>query len=92
MDLLLYNLGHVEGRERYFSGEALQQRADAVLVLCLPLSDVELEALGSTLGRRAVLVGTDIEQCPSVPRGSTTWRGDARRCSTSSIWGTSESR
>ena len=39
MDLLLYNLGHVEGRERYFSGEALQQRADAVLVLCLPLSD-----------------------------------------------------
>jgi LacI family transcriptional regulator, repressor for deo operon, udp, cdd, tsx, nupC, and nupG len=65
MDLLLYNLGHVEGRERYFSGEALQQRADAVLVLCLPLSDIELEALG---GARmpVVLVGTDIEQCPSV--------------------------
>jgi LacI family repressor for deo operon, udp, cdd, tsx, nupC, and nupG len=65
MDLLLYNLGHVEGRERYFSGEALQQRADAVLVLCLPLSDAELEALG---GARmpVALVGADIEGCPSV--------------------------
>jgi len=65
MDLLLYNLGHVEGRERYFSGEALQQRADAVLVLCLPLSDLELEALG---GARipVVLVGADVERCPSV--------------------------
>ena len=65
LDLLLYNLGHVEGRERYFSGEALQQRADAVLVLCLPLSDVELEALG---GARmpVALVGADIEGRPSV--------------------------
>jgi len=65
MDLLLYNVGHVEGRERYFSGEALQQRADAVLVLCLPLSDIELEALG---GARmpVALVGADVEGCPSV--------------------------
>lgn len=65
MDLLLYNLGHVEGRERYFSGEALRQRADAVLVLCLPLSDAELDALG---GARmpVALVGADIEGRPSV--------------------------
>jgi LacI family transcriptional regulator, repressor for deo operon, udp, cdd, tsx, nupC, and nupG len=65
MDLLLYNLGHVEGRERYFSGEALRQRADAVLVLCLPLSPAELEAIG---GARipVALVGADVEDCPSV--------------------------
>jgi len=65
MDLLLYNLGHVEGRERYFSGEALRQRADAVLVRCLPLSPAELEAIG---GARipVALVGADVEDCPSV--------------------------
>lgn len=65
MDLLLYNLGHVEGRERYFSGEALRQRADAVLVLCLPLSHAELDALG---GARipVALVGADVKDCPSV--------------------------
>jgi DNA-binding LacI/PurR family transcriptional regulator len=65
MDLLLYNLGHVEGRERYFSGEALRNRADAVLVLCLPLSDAELEALGGA-SIPVALVGADIEHCPSV--------------------------
>jgi len=65
MDLLLYNLGHVKGRERYFSGEAVRQRADAVLVLCLPLSDAELKALG---GARipVALVGADVKDCPSV--------------------------
>lgn len=65
MDLLLYNLGHVEGRERYFSGEALRQRADAVLVLCLPLSPAELEALGGAQIPVA-LVGADVEDRPSV--------------------------
>ena len=65
MDLLLYNLGHVEGRERYFSGEALRQRADAVLVLCLPLSHAELDALGGA-SIPVALVGADVEQCPSV--------------------------
>ena len=65
VDLLLYNLGHVKGRERYFSGEALRRRADAVLVLCLPLSDAELAALG---GARipVVLVGANVGDCPSV--------------------------
>jgi len=65
MDLLLYNLGHVQGRERYFSGEALRQRADAVLVLCLPLSRAELDALGGARIPVAV-VGADVEHCPSV--------------------------
>ncbi|HET9168360.1 MAG TPA: LacI family DNA-binding transcriptional regulator [Actinospica sp.] len=65
MDLLLYNLGHVEGRERYFSGEVLRQRADAVLVLCLPLSQAELEALGGS-SIPVALVGADVEHCPSV--------------------------
>jgi len=65
LDLLLYNLGGPGGRERYFSKQALHKRVDAVLVLCLPLSDAELHAL-SGLQVPVVMVGADVEGFPSV--------------------------
>lgn len=65
LDLLLYNLGGVQGRERYFSGQALHKRVDAVLVLCLPLSDAEVHALRG-LQVPVAVVGADVEDIPSV--------------------------
>ena len=39
--MLLYNIGDDEGRVRFFTELPLRRRVDAVLVLSLPVSDVE---------------------------------------------------
>ncbi|MFF4854626.1 LacI family DNA-binding transcriptional regulator [Streptomyces rubiginosohelvolus] len=44
-DMLLYNLGDAEGRNRLFSGNRLRDRVDAALVLSLPLEGSEVAAL-----------------------------------------------
>ena len=44
-DLLLYNLGDVDGRARFFDVMPLRKRVDAVLVVSLMLSDDEFAAL-----------------------------------------------
>jgi DNA-binding LacI/PurR family transcriptional regulator len=46
-DLLLHNLGDSAGRERFFTVLPVRKRVDAVIVLSLALSDVEIEALRS---------------------------------------------
>ena len=46
-DLLLYNLGHEEGRSRFFDMMPMRKRVDAVLVASLVLSDDEIAALSS---------------------------------------------
>ncbi len=38
-DVLLYNLGGRDGRERFLAAMPLRRRVDAVLVLTLPLDD-----------------------------------------------------
>lgn len=45
LDLLLYNLGDDRGRERFFDRMPLHKRVDGVIVLCVPLTDTELEIL-----------------------------------------------
>jgi LacI family repressor for deo operon, udp, cdd, tsx, nupC, and nupG len=55
-DLLLYSLGDNAGRERFFRTLPLRQRVDGVVVLSVPVTDEESEALGS-LNIPAVLVG-----------------------------------
>jgi LacI family repressor for deo operon, udp, cdd, tsx, nupC, and nupG len=55
-DVLLYELGDDEGRQRFFSEQRLRGRADAVLVLSLRLSDPETERLRA-LGVPVVLLG-----------------------------------
>jgi LacI family repressor for deo operon, udp, cdd, tsx, nupC, and nupG len=46
MALLLYNIGDNAGRARFFDELPLRRRVDAVLVLALPLTPNEAEALG----------------------------------------------
>lgn len=45
MALLLYNIGDTAGRARFFAELPLRKRVDAVLVLSLPLTETEAEAL-----------------------------------------------
>ncbi|MFR9676514.1 LacI family DNA-binding transcriptional regulator [Streptomyces sp. TR02-1] len=47
LDMLLYNLADAEGRRRMFAGNRLRGRVDAVLVLYLPMTQEEKEALRS---------------------------------------------
>jgi LacI family transcriptional regulator, repressor for deo operon, udp, cdd, tsx, nupC, and nupG len=44
-DLLLYNLGDMEGRHRFFRRLPVRKRVDALMVLCLPMTDEETEAV-----------------------------------------------
>jgi len=44
-DLLLYSLGDVTGRNRFFHRLPLRRRVDAVVVLCVALDDAERSAL-----------------------------------------------
>lgn len=46
-DLLLYNLGDTRVHERFFERLPVRRRVDALIVLTLPLSDAETEALAS---------------------------------------------
>ncbi len=55
-DMLLYNLADAEGRRRMFGGNRLRGRADAVLVLYLPMSQEEKDALNA-LGVPVAVVG-----------------------------------
>jgi DNA-binding LacI/PurR family transcriptional regulator len=64
-DVLLYELGDAEGRRRFFDGQALRGRADAVLVLSLRLSEEETQGL-RTLGLPVVLLGQGSEVFGSV--------------------------
>jgi LacI family repressor for deo operon, udp, cdd, tsx, nupC, and nupG len=65
LDLLLYNVGDDEGRQRFFSRMPLHRRVDAVLVISVPLSAAELAALHA-LARPVVLVGRPAPGCGSV--------------------------
>lgn len=65
LDLLLYNLGDARVHERFFSRMPLRRRVDALVVLNLPLSAAETEALVSMEVPVAVL-GTRIHGCWQV--------------------------
>ncbi|HET6634573.1 MAG TPA: LacI family DNA-binding transcriptional regulator [Streptomyces sp.] len=45
LDLLLYNLGGPDGRDRFFAEMPLRRRVDAVLLLAVPMSAGERETL-----------------------------------------------
>ncbi|MDT0345493.1 LacI family DNA-binding transcriptional regulator [Streptomyces litchfieldiae] len=62
LDLLLYNLGDERVHERFFARMPLRRRVDALIVLNLPLSADECEALVSMEVPIAVL-GTRIPGC-----------------------------
>jgi LacI family repressor for deo operon, udp, cdd, tsx, nupC, and nupG len=47
MDLLLYNLGDMAGRERFFRDMPVRKRVDAIIIATLVLSDAEMGALRS---------------------------------------------
>ncbi|MDT4891224.1 MAG: LacI family transcriptional regulator, repressor for deo operon, udp, cdd, tsx, nupC, and nupG [Pseudonocardiales bacterium] len=57
-DLLLYNLGDEDGRNRFFDVMPMRKRVDAVLVVSLVLSDDEFEALAA-LGTPVGLLGLE---------------------------------
>ncbi|HJQ41984.1 MAG TPA: LacI family DNA-binding transcriptional regulator, partial [Jatrophihabitantaceae bacterium] len=59
-DLLLYNLGDEEGRNRFFEVMPMRKRVDGVLVVSLVLNDDELAAL-SALGTPVGLLGLERE-------------------------------
>ncbi|WP_322768007.1 LacI family DNA-binding transcriptional regulator [Frankia sp. Cr1] len=59
LDLLLYNLGDDAGRARFFDAVPLRKRVDAVLVLCLPLTPMEIEVL-QALNVPVVVVGAAV--------------------------------
>lgn len=64
-DVLLYELGDAEGRRRFFDGQTLRGRADAVLVLSLRLSAEETQSLRA-LGLPVVMLGQGSEVFASV--------------------------
>lgn len=64
-DVLLYNLGGRDGRERFLEQLPLRRRVDAVLVLTLPLDDREADRL-QELGVPVVTVGTRSSRFPAV--------------------------
>lgn len=57
-DLLLYNLGDEEGRQRFFDVMPVRKRVDAIVFASLVLTDEEAEALGS-LDVPVGMVGVD---------------------------------
>lgn len=62
LDLLLYNLGDARVHERFFARMPLRRRVDALIVLNLPLSGAESDALVSMEVPVAVL-GTRVPGC-----------------------------
>lgn len=59
LDLLLYNLGDVAARQRFFGQLPLRRRVDAVLVVAMQFSDPEIADLRS-LGVPIVAIGHDV--------------------------------
>lgn len=57
-DLLLYNLGDRAGRERFFERLPIRKRVDCVLVLCLPLTDAEIDSIRAMHVPAAVIGAT----------------------------------
>ncbi|ARQ71500.1 LacI family DNA-binding transcriptional regulator [Streptomyces marincola] len=62
LDILLYNLGDERVHQRFFARMPLRRRVDALIVLNLPLSSGESEALASLEVPIAVL-GTHVPGC-----------------------------
>src|SRR3569833_2085827 len=56
LDLLLYNLGDSQSRQRFFGQLPLRRRVDAVLIVAMQFSDAECDALRS-LNVPLVVVG-----------------------------------
>ena len=56
LDLLLYNLGDLPARQRFFGQLPLRRRVDAVLIVAIQFGDEEIQALRS-LGVPIVVVG-----------------------------------
>ncbi|MEP6852986.1 MAG: LacI family DNA-binding transcriptional regulator [bacterium] len=64
-DLLLYNLRDAAGREHFFSTLPVRKRVDAVIVVSLPLSEFETEALRG-LGVPVGVIGIEMADFLSV--------------------------
>ncbi len=64
-DVLLYNVSGTDSRERFLDDMPFRKRVDGIIVIDLPLSDVELERLGAS-GVPIVTVGLRSERFPSV--------------------------
>jgi DNA-binding LacI/PurR family transcriptional regulator len=60
-DLLLYNLGDASGRERFFTTLPVRKRVDALIVVSLPLTEPEKDALRG-LGMPIGVLGIDVEE------------------------------
>lgn len=60
MDLLLYNLGDMAGRERFFRDLPVRKRVDAIIIATLVLTDAEMDALRS-LDVPIGIIGVDHE-------------------------------
>jgi LacI family repressor for deo operon, udp, cdd, tsx, nupC, and nupG len=58
LDLLLYNLGDMEGRARFFDVMPMRKRVDGVLIASLVLEDAEFDAL-TELNRPVGLLGIE---------------------------------
>jgi DNA-binding LacI/PurR family transcriptional regulator len=65
LDLLLYNLGDLSGRQRFFGQLPLRRRVDSVLVVAMQFTDEEAAALRS-LGVPIVVVGDFMPGAGSV--------------------------
>lgn len=65
-DLLLYNLGGDAGaRDRFFGRMPVRRRVDALLVLCIPLTDAEADAVRE-LGVPGAVIGARVPGLASV--------------------------
>lgn len=64
-DLLLYNLGTEAGHDRFFMDMPLRRRVDAVVVLSLPITELEAEILRS-LEVPVGLIGSFAYEFPQV--------------------------
>ena len=65
LDLLLYNVGDIGARERYFSSSIARRSVEGVLVVCLELTSAERDAL-SSLDVPVCTVGTVVRGFSSV--------------------------
>ena len=64
-DLLLYNFGHMKGRERIFQHKLLKGRVDGIIVIGVPPSEEEFESM-LNLGTPIALVGMHHQGFASV--------------------------
>jgi LacI family transcriptional regulator, repressor for deo operon, udp, cdd, tsx, nupC, and nupG len=64
-DVLLYNVGDSDGRDRFLRTLPFRKRVDGVIVIDLPLDAAQQQALASA-GTPVVLVGIPSERLPTV--------------------------